>query len=72
MAKTNNDLRAKIKAMREDAKATNGHMSHKTLGLIAKPLHSDGGMPTREELDDALKAFNAWKADNKAAKRGKA
>ena len=38
-------------------------MSHKTMGLIAKALHSDGGMPTREELDAALKALNAWKSD---------
>ena len=42
-------------------------MRPETIRLISKALHSDNGMPSAEMLEDALKAFNAWKSDSKAA-----
>jgi hypothetical protein len=45
-----------------------GHMDFKTSSLISKALHSDNGTPSAELLEEAFKAFNAWKADNKATR----
>jgi hypothetical protein len=45
-----------------------GLMPPQTVRLISKALHSDNGVPSAELLENALKAFNSWKADNKAAR----
>jgi hypothetical protein len=41
-------------------------MTFRTVSLISKALTSSRS-PTDAERDDALKAFNAWKADSKLA-----
>jgi hypothetical protein len=66
------ELRKKLNSIRashDEAIRVNGHMSSETIRLISKALHSDKGMPTAKQLEDAFKAFNAWKSDSKAARR---
>ena len=66
-------IKIKMNRMRErheEAAQLKGYMSAKTVGLISKALHSDNGTPSAEQREEAFKAFNAWKADNKKAAKG--
>jgi hypothetical protein len=53
------------------ARAKHGHMTFATESLIAKALHPDA-TPSHKDREHALKAFNAWKVDSKAARRDRA
>ena len=45
-----------------------GHLTFEASSKIAKALHPDSA-PNHKDLEDAFKAFSAWKADNKDAAR---
>jgi hypothetical protein len=47
-----------------------GAMFSDAVRLISKALHSDHA-PTAKDREDGLKAFNSWKADNRAARRNR-
>jgi hypothetical protein len=67
----NKKLRAKVAIMSEHYKselARQGLMTFKAASLIAKALHPDTA-PSEEVRLEAFKAFSAWKADSKDAKR---
>ena len=51
----------------EKALERKGAMTFKTSSLIANALY--GPEPSPEIREEAYKAFTAWKADDKAAKR---
>jgi hypothetical protein len=48
--------------------ATDGSMSFQTMSAISKALHPDH-KPSEAELEEAYKAFTAWKADSNKARR---
>jgi hypothetical protein len=71
LATENKNLKAKLayfKQWYEAGLATAGGMSFETQSAIAKALHSDR-QPSETDQANALKLFNAWKANKDKARR---
>ena len=67
----NKNLKVKLAILKrqfEDGLATAGGMSFETQSAIAKALHSDR-QPSETDQANALKLFNAWKANKDKARR---
>lgn len=71
LTKANGELRGKLRDVNlfyEEQSRNKGVLTFKANSLIAKALTSHRS-PTNADRDEALKAYNAWKADANAARR---